>query len=130
MLGPTKEHETITGYDNAGNITSRKDANGNTTEYKYDELGRLTKIIDAALGETVFTYDSRDNLLSLSDPKGNLTKFEYDRLNRLKKEIRPMLEETCPSPKLESALFLKKHYGGRNGFTRITASGISYFMPG
>jgi YD repeat-containing protein len=86
--------ETRFAYDLAGNLVSKVDKKLNTTTYEYDDLGRLTKVIDDHGGETTYEYDHRDNLKSLEDADKNTTWFEYDLNNRLKKEIRPMGEET------------------------------------
>jgi len=81
-------------YDNAGNLTSKKDKEGKTTTYVYDSLNRLVKVIDPLNGETAYTYDNRDNLIALKDAKNQVTTFTYDRNNRLTKERRPLGQET------------------------------------
>lgn len=56
-------------YDPTGNrLLSRTDANGYTTHYQYDALGRLTKATDP-LGRVVsYTYDANGRLLSMKEP--------------------------------------------------------------
>jgi len=81
-------------YDNAGNLTSKKDKEGKTTTYEYDSLNRLKKVIDPLNQTTAYTYDNRDNLISLKDAKNQITTFTYDKNNRLTKERRPMGQET------------------------------------
>src|SRR5208337_4160216 len=68
------------------------DALGNTAGATYDNLDRITQILDARNGTTSFTYDGNDNLLSVTDANSNLTghtdrrgkvaAFQYDALNR------------------------------------------------
>jgi RHS repeat-associated protein len=60
------------------------------TEYEYDSLNRLVKIIQAdpdgggALEspETVYAYDDASQLVSVTDPLGRVTTYEYDGLGR------------------------------------------------
>lgn len=90
--GSTKLTATFT-YTISGQRETVTDAEQNKTEYRYDKLGRLEKIIDAHLKETIFSYDSRDNLLSVTDPQSSTTQYQYDRDNRQLKEIRPLGQE-------------------------------------
>ncbi|MCG8409240.1 MAG: putative Ig domain-containing protein [Phycisphaerales bacterium] len=56
------------------------------TDYEYDELNRLTKVIDYDGGnplETVYTYDEVGNRKTLTNPTGVVTEHFYDDLNRL-----------------------------------------------
>lgn len=82
------------------------DPNGNTTTYRFNGLGYVTRVIDAlgretreeidfvtnqVLAETNpagrttrYTYDERGNVTSIVDPEGNTTLIEYDaRWNKL-----------------------------------------------
>ncbi len=59
---------TLYAYDPAGNLISETDANGNTTEYWYDERSRLTRIIEPADDNSVrpvtkFEYDDAGQLI-------------------------------------------------------------------
>ncbi|MFZ6876653.1 hypothetical protein ACO0LF_31875, partial [Undibacterium sp. Di27W] len=51
------------GYDNAGNIASLTDAQGNATSYSYDTAGHLLTKTDAAGNRTDNTYDSNGDLI-------------------------------------------------------------------
>jgi RHS repeat-associated protein len=83
-------------YDKTGNLIYQKDKEGKVTQYQYDVLNRLTKVINLltnstnGTNETSYIYDNRDNLLSLKDAKNQITRFEYDKSNRLTKETRPL----------------------------------------
>ncbi|MBW1928939.1 MAG: RHS domain-containing protein [Deltaproteobacteria bacterium] len=81
-------------YDEAGNVVSETDEEGNVTTYEYDALNRLIKTTDPMGGVIERTYDDRGNLIQLKDANGNITTYEYDRNNRLTRVIRPMGQET------------------------------------
>jgi RHS repeat-associated protein len=59
------------------------DRAGRTNHYEYDDLQRLSKIIDPAGGTTTFLYDENGNLVTLVDANGNATVFDYDLNGRL-----------------------------------------------
>ncbi|WP_018079656.1 DUF6531 domain-containing protein, partial [Thiobacillus denitrificans] len=86
-------------YDENGNLTCTLDANAQaglqpknsqtpacSETRQYDELNRLTKIIDADNGETVFTYDLAGNRLTVKDAENKTWSFAYDDLGRLTSE--------------------------------------------
>ncbi|WP_018079022.1 RHS repeat-associated core domain-containing protein [Thiobacillus denitrificans] len=86
-------------YDENGNLTCTIDANAQaglqtkntqtpacSETRQYDELNRVTKIVDADNGETVFTYDLAGNRLSVKDAELKTWSFAYDDLGRLKSE--------------------------------------------
>jgi RHS repeat-associated protein len=54
------------------------DRGGRSKHYVYDELQRLTKVIDYAGKVTTHLYDQNGNLIMLVDPNGNTTTFIYD----------------------------------------------------
>jgi RHS repeat-associated protein len=72
----TEALETHLAYDSQGHKTHEIDSLGNTTQYKYDGLGRLISISTPTETEnpiTVFTYDLFDSITSTQDPLGNAT---------------------------------------------------------
>jgi RHS repeat-associated protein len=77
-------------YDKRGQVISETDANGKTSTYGYDALGRMTSIKDSLGNETKAAYDTRGNLIALTDANGNTYGFEYDRNDRLVKEVLPL----------------------------------------
>ena len=81
-------------YDARGLVKTETDANGKTSKFEYDELGRLTVREDSLGNKTLASYDARGNLLTITDPKGNVTRFEYDRNDRVAKEILPLGQAT------------------------------------
>lgn len=91
--------------DAMGNVINRKfDANGNckyeqgprtdySTEYTYDCMNRLTRIVETHVDRVVltssFAYDYLGNKVASVDSYGNETRYEYDELGRLVKTIMP-----------------------------------------
>ena len=78
-------------YDIAGNQTAIIDENNNRTEFEYDELNRLIKVIESdpdgtgilTSPITSLNYDTAGNLTTISDAENNILTNEYDVLNRL-----------------------------------------------
>lgn len=81
-------------YDAHGNLTCTIDANaqagsqakntlGCSESRTYDELHRVTKLVNALNGETVFTYDLLGNRLTVRDAELKTWTFTYDDLGRL-----------------------------------------------
>ncbi|MFH1023925.1 MAG: RHS repeat-associated core domain-containing protein [Planctomycetota bacterium] len=70
-------------------LWKKTDANGNETEYQYDQFHRLIKIIDPAdepgtlRGETLYSYDPFGRLQTITDPEGRTTTYQYDARNRV-----------------------------------------------
>ncbi len=48
------------------------------TEYQYDAMGNVTKVIDPLGHETISTYTALGKLATQTDAKGNTTEYEYD----------------------------------------------------
>ena len=81
--------DTISTFDNAGNVLTRKDARSQTTSYQYDALNRLTKTTRNDGTVITFTYDQGANginrLTTMTDPSGS-TAWVYDALGRVTKK--------------------------------------------
>ncbi|MEM7349475.1 MAG: RHS repeat-associated core domain-containing protein [Acidobacteriota bacterium] len=78
--------------DDAGNRTAvnTKDPSGTLRRQllrEYDDLGRLTRMIDGVGNPTQYTYDSNGNNTLITDPLGRSTAFAYDALDRLNQAI-------------------------------------------
>ena len=72
------------GYDGNGNVTSRTDGNGKTTQYIYDARNRLASV-DYPGGpnpDITFTYDQNGNRTGMTDATGT-TSYDYDFFARL-----------------------------------------------
>lgn len=78
------------GYDENGNVTSRRVRGGTTLSYRYDALNRRT--FDDNPGNTIAevdvdnSYDNFDRLLSARDHNGWYNAFEYDALGRMSRQ--------------------------------------------
>jgi RHS repeat-associated protein len=68
-------------YDGDGNLEKRVDPTG-TTNYTYDELGRLTEESLPGSLSDAYAYDNASNLMSFTD-SGGTTMYFYDGLNEL-----------------------------------------------
>jgi len=62
-------------YDDRGNLTQSVDALGNTTSTSYDALNRPILITDPLLYTVQTTYDDNDKVTSSRDPGGNTTTY-------------------------------------------------------
>jgi YD repeat-containing protein len=75
-------YETTMTYDENGKLSTKQDANGQTTTYTYNETTGQLLQISYADGKTVhFTYDRVGNLSGYSDGTTSAT-YTYDVLNR------------------------------------------------
>jgi YD repeat-containing protein len=89
-------------YRSDGLLASVQDENhsvSNTT-YGYDELRRLTSIVQTLGTGTVTTsyaYDVQDNFASVTDPNSNLTSYAYDDFHRLQTQVSPVTGTTAYS---------------------------------
>jgi YD repeat-containing protein len=66
---------------------SSSHTNGASVDYTYDDLNRLSTVVDNRLGSgantTTYTYDPANNLATATLPNGLQSVFAYDQLNRL-----------------------------------------------
>lgn len=95
-LATQPDKSTITTFTALGQVSTVTDQLGNTTSYRYDDLGRKIEELDPSVTvypvgggtpETVspitaYVYDLNGNLLSTTDPDGHTTWTLYDALNR------------------------------------------------
>lgn len=69
-------------YDDMGRVTWRKDADGSTTTYTYDALGRLksTKLNagTAVEQDTLYTLDELGRVKTETSPGGQAVQYQYD----------------------------------------------------
>lgn len=69
-------------YDNSCRLTSIDTAYG-TTEYSYDKLDRLVKVVDRNGYATVYEYDENGNRSAVKYANGIVVSYKYDEVNRL-----------------------------------------------
>ena len=83
-------------------ITSHN-ANGASVAYTYDDLNRLSTVVDNNLpgqNTTSYTYDNASNVATVATPNGLQSSFTYDTLNQLTSETSSLLPSGWPaSPK-------------------------------
>ena len=65
------------------------DANGHTTWFQYDSLGRLAQEIDQLGARISYQYDAKGNVVSRTDGEGRTTGYGYDALGRLVAKVYP-----------------------------------------
>ncbi len=96
---------TLSSYDLNNNRTGSQDPRGNITEFEYDTLNRLTRVIypEASTSDgprqavKEIWYDQNGNKAAEIDEEGNFTIRHYDELNRLVTSIRDMDGSGLPS---------------------------------
>jgi YD repeat-containing protein len=76
-------------YDVLGNAVYAVDEMGDTTQYAYDRLSRVTAVKNALNQTSTVAYDSNGNKVSEADWLGNTTVRRYDILDRLIASIDP-----------------------------------------
>lgn len=69
-------------YNALGEVTSKTDADGNTTHYSYDQLGDQTSQTDPDTAVTTTSYDADHEQLARTGPTGAQTSATYDFLGR------------------------------------------------
>ncbi len=85
----TPEGTLTYSYDAAGNVASMKssNANGISVAYGYDQLNRLSTVVDNNLPQgqnaTTYAYDPVSNLTTVTYPNGLQSTFAYDSQNRV-----------------------------------------------
>lgn len=93
MIYPDPAHSFVENtYDEAGRLTSVKDAGGKITNYAYDEIEsayRVKTITDPLGHTTTFGYTPMSRLAFRKDALNQQTDYEYDDFGRLKKVIYP-----------------------------------------
>ena len=70
-------------WDDNSRLVSRTDDNGNTTQYAYDALDRMTRETFADATECAFDYDVHHNRIGETDGNGTVVASQYDLNNRL-----------------------------------------------
>ncbi|HXQ38087.1 MAG TPA: RHS repeat-associated core domain-containing protein, partial [Anaerolineales bacterium] len=66
---------------------------GETTQYEYDSLDLVTRVVDAAQQATLFSYDGNGNILSITDARNSVTSYIYDEMDRVTTRRDPLLHD-------------------------------------
>src|ERR1700730_2227386 len=69
-------------YDDAGNLQTNTDENGNPYSYQYDLMNRRTAMIYPNNLREVYAYDGAGNLRAYTNRSGAVQTFSYDNRNR------------------------------------------------
>ncbi len=69
-------------WDDSNRLVSRRDPNGNATQYAYDPLQRLTSETFADGTQTTYSYDVHGNVLVQEDANVTVLTMTYDALDR------------------------------------------------
>jgi RHS repeat-associated protein len=85
-------------YDAAGRVISTTDANGYTTSFTYDELGRLTRTDHPDGTFTTQGFDAAGRVTSTTDELGRTTDYVYDGRGQLLRVTEPAPENGEPRP--------------------------------
>ena len=73
------------GYDAAGNLVSRTDADGNAWTYGYNADNQVGKVTDPLGNTATYSYDGDGNQASYTEARGIITTKTYDADDRLVK---------------------------------------------
>lgn len=98
--------ETVSEYDEEGNLIGVADANSNVTEFQYDSLNRLKKTIYPDSSYEEHSYDDEHNMTSHRNRAGETVSMEYDANDRL-------IGKGCPSCAAEF------QYDGEGNLTEV-----------
>ena len=69
---------TLNRYDDLNRLTSVVDANGGVSQFRYDASGQRTALIDPTFNVSRWQYDALGQVVAETDPLGNSTVFEFD----------------------------------------------------
>lgn len=81
-------------YDNAGRITKVTIQDGKKIEYKYDDLSRLSELVYPDGKSVKYEYDVLDRLTTVTDRDGGKITYEYNARDELTKTTRANLTYT------------------------------------
>ena len=77
--------------DLAGRIVRLQAPMGQITQYQYDALNQLLKMIDPLNGQTTFTYDGNGNPLTVQDANTHTTNYTPNSMDRVSSRKDPLL---------------------------------------
>ena len=84
---PSKRTENSVEAAKESSIVKRFNAEGNSIAYHYDELGRLTTLINENGEKWLFEYDANDNLISETRFDGHQSRYHYDAIGQMTQQI-------------------------------------------
>ena len=79
MLSSVTVGERVTNLVHQGGfLTSKTDANQNTTAYGYNSIGQMTSVTDAEQNTTTYTYNAVGSVLSVTKSEDDTVSYTYD----------------------------------------------------
>lgn len=111
----TLPSQEVLKFNGSGQLTERKDRNGNALTFTYSE-GKLTKAKDGAGRELVFTYTG-SQVTQVEDPLGSKVKYTYES-GDLKTVTLPGEESARWTFKYDASHQLTEMTDGRGGVTK------------
>ena len=93
-LNTTREKTTEYTYDDAGRLLSSTDAENGTASYEYDGFGNITAMVDPNGGKTEYTYDSMGRVLSVLNAIGSKNTYAYNAEGLLESAVNARGQET------------------------------------
>jgi RHS repeat-associated protein len=82
-----KENKTEYVYDALNRLVRMVFPEGNTVQYHYDKSGNKVKVIDGVYNETKSNYDALNRLESVTDGEGNVSYYYYNQDGNLTKQV-------------------------------------------
>ena len=76
-------------YDDQGNVTGITDPLNRVTANAYDALNRLMQVTDPGTGATKYGYNGLDQLTQVTDPRNLVTGYTVDGLGNLTQQTSP-----------------------------------------
>ncbi|MBL7717064.1 MAG: hypothetical protein JNL01_16485 [Bdellovibrionales bacterium] len=86
-IDSSRKAKVVYTRDDAGNILTAKNPNGDVTTYEYDDWNRLTAVISAENERTEYTYSFTGKLTQVKDAKANLITYNYNSLDQLEEKV-------------------------------------------
>jgi len=99
-------------------IAQDLDDKGNTTDYAYDNLARLTLVTADDATQATYAYDAEDNLTSETDPNGTSVTRVYDPAQRLTSA------SAVPASGVEGTTLQTFQYDGLSRLTLATDNNV------
>ncbi|MHC4976635.1 MAG: DUF6531 domain-containing protein, partial [Planctomycetota bacterium] len=125
----TKGNSMLYVYDPNSNVirvesTEKADSlapdQGFETEYEFDDLDRLIKIIDGWNNTTEYDYDSRGNRVRELDADGNETTYEYDSMDRRVRTVHTLTDDGTGGGIVIGSIELPQTYDDSNRLVTST----------
>ncbi|MGW5677903.1 RHS repeat-associated core domain-containing protein [Streptomyces sp. NPDC003860] len=95
-------------YDKTDEITSVKDADGNTWAYGYDFLGRKISSSDPDAGTSRTEYNTLDQPTVTEDARGSIISHTYDLLGRPTGKLTGRIPEVNGTPTIDDTKYLAR----------------------